>query len=214
MVEERLTPEEKLLKIIESPSLAKKRGPSFSRIKTASKHRIKLWIKSLGKKENFLKIFKLKNLNKVLIGISCFLTFFLIFDFYRQRDLLEKRFLSIEKEKDRVKLKKKNSFSFKIDVLDALKEAKIRNIFSFVPPKKEKPKVEEEKEKDIKKILSNFKLVGIIWSQENPQIMIEDVQQNRTLLLGKGDQVGLVKVKEIYMDRVVVEIEGKEWELR
>jgi len=187
-MEERVTPEEKLLKIIENPTLARRRRLSFSKIKSASTHRLKLWRKSLGKKESFLKLFRLKNFNRVLIGFCSFFTFFLIFDFYRQRNLLEKRFLSIEEEEKKVKLEEKEDFPFQFDLLDMFKEAKRRSVFSFVPPKKEEPQVKKDLRKQTREIVNNFKLVGIIWSQEKPQVMIEDIQQNRTLLLGKGEK--------------------------
>lgn len=66
---------------------------------------------------------------------------------------------------------------------------------------------------DIAEKISNLKLVGVIWSN-NPQVMIEDVKGNRTYLLSIGEEMGEIKVKKIFMDKVVLEIEGQEEELR
>ena len=44
--------------------------------------------------------------------------------------------------------------------------------------------------------------------------MIENTRDNKTSLLSVGEQIEMIRIKSIYMDRVVLETEGQEWELR
>ena len=60
---------------------------------------------------------------------------------------------------------------------------------------------------------TNVKLVGIIWS-DHPQAMLEDTQEQKTYLLGPGEQIGDVTIKKILQDKVILGNHEREWELR
>jgi hypothetical protein len=60
----------------------------------------------------------------------------------------------------------------------------------------------------------DFRLVGIAWS-EDPDVMIEDTKNQRTLFLKKGQIFGTdIKLKAVYKDRVVLSYGGEDIELR
>jgi type II secretory pathway component PulC len=60
----------------------------------------------------------------------------------------------------------------------------------------------------------NLKLVGISWSND-PDVMIEDTQNHRTLFLKKGRLINNeIKVEAIFKDKVVLSYQGEEIELR
>ncbi|KPK99245.1 MAG: hypothetical protein AMJ95_00435 [Omnitrophica WOR_2 bacterium SM23_72] len=60
----------------------------------------------------------------------------------------------------------------------------------------------------------DFRLVGIAWS-EDPDVMIEDTANQRTLFLKRGQTFGNdVKLKAVYKDKVVLGFGQEEIELR
>ena len=97
-----------------------------------------------------------------------------------------------------------------VNIEEVLAQAKRRNVFTFLP---EPSQAQASLAPDITEMLSNFKLVGIIWSN-SPQAMIENPKEQRTFLLSQGEQIGQVKIKKIFQDKVVIEVEGQEQELR
>lgn len=60
--------------------------------------------------------------------------------------------------------------------------------------------------------VAEFRLVGILWS-DRPQTMIENVPEQKTYLLNQGDMIGNFRVKDVLKDKVVLEKNGKVWEL-
>jgi type II secretory pathway component PulC len=61
---------------------------------------------------------------------------------------------------------------------------------------------------------ANLKLVGVLWSENNPQAMVEDTVEQKTHLLAVGDQVAHLTVKAITKDKVILAREDRVWELR
>jgi hypothetical protein len=60
----------------------------------------------------------------------------------------------------------------------------------------------------------DYRLVGISWSND-PDVMIEDTANQRTLFLKRGQVFGNnVKINAVYKDRVILGFEGEEVELR
>jgi len=89
-----------------------------------------------------------------------------------------------------------------------LEKVNARNIFKpYVPKAAEKAAV-----LGVVQLMSKYKLVGIAWLDvpETASIMIEDVQNNKTLFLKQGEQLGGVTVKAIYTDRAVFSHENEE----
>lgn len=61
-------------------------------------------------------------------------------------------------------------------------------------------------------LVKNLYLVGI--AQDNElNVMIEDKKSGKTFFLKRGDHFYQLKIKKILVDRVVLEFEGKEFEL-
>jgi type II secretory pathway component PulC len=66
---------------------------------------------------------------------------------------------------------------------------------------------------EIQEAVKNLKLVGISWS-ENPDAMIEDSRAMRTFFVKRGQMLGEFKVKAIYKDKVILEYNNEEIELK
>jgi len=58
-----------------------------------------------------------------------------------------------------------------------------------------------------------FHLVGIVIDRENPQAIIEDVEEGESFFLNVGDRLGDAILKKISEDRVVFQAQGQEVEL-
>jgi len=206
---EHITPEEKLLKIIENPGTEKKsiyplqKKSSKGFLSGSSKLKEKFAAK------NLIKYASVNNLTKTIIILSLCFTLFLFIDFIKSSVSVKGRLESIkasEADKDKSTASK---VSPKAELSEALVNAKNRNMFTFLPPKSQSV-VEVE---DLSRVLADIKLVGILWS-DNPQAMVENNKEQKTYLLNKGDQFGKFKIKKIFQDKVILESGNQEWELR
>lgn len=61
-------------------------------------------------------------------------------------------------------------------------------------------------------LLENYSLSGII-SGNNPQAIVVDKKSNKSYFLNKGQYLNNFKIVEIYEDKIVLELDGKEFEL-
>lgn len=61
-------------------------------------------------------------------------------------------------------------------------------------------------------LLENYSLSGII-SGKNPQAIVVDKKTNKTYFLDKGQYLNNFEVIEIYEDKIILELDGKEFEL-
>ncbi|OPX30310.1 MAG: hypothetical protein B1H08_02110 [Candidatus Omnitrophica bacterium 4484_171] len=93
-----------------------------------------------------------------------------------------------------------------------LNEAKNRDIFNIVTAKQPEPK-ETKNIQAIAKKTSYLKLVGISWSN-NPDAMIEDTRAKKTLFVKEGDLINNILVKKILRDKVILNLEGENIELK
>ena len=205
-MEKKATPEEKLLRLIESPGKDIKDARPIRR-----GFRFNLsWIKKvkLPKVSLTPSLFNLKTINRILAVLFLVITIYLIFDFVKGRPNLNQIYASgaLGRRQDI----KTSSGSQMANLSEYLTQINKRDIFHFVPLKEEES-VPTAKEAMIS-LVSNLKVVGIIWSK-NPQAMIEDKQENKTLLLNQGDTIGQLKIKQILRDRVILVYEDQEMEL-
>jgi len=208
MAEKKQTPEEKLLRLIENPThdtkeiKPLKKGLSFSLS----------WIKKLSLlkvKDKFkLSLFNLKTLNKAIAVISLVMIIYLVFDFVKGRPNLDQIYAS--SALGHRQEMRPSSGSQMLNLSEYLSQIDKRDIFHFTPLK-EKEHIATAKEILIS-LSGNLKLVGIIWGKF-PQAMIEDKQENKTLLLNQGDTIGKIKIKQILRDRVIINYEDQEAEL-
>lgn len=212
---ENITPEEKLLKLIENPAAARSTKGQVKKIRF-SLPTIKGLVKALknikiGANARKLEhLVNLRSLNKTLIVLSSLFSVYLIFDFVKARPNLD-----MLNSGQRIKQAKDTGalFGNNLALADYLAQVNKRDIFHFPPPKKEEP---DKTKETINSLINNLRLVGIIWSS-NPQVMIEDKEENKTWILKQGDEIlkakGKIKIKEIFKDRAILSFEGQEIEL-
>ncbi|MDD3150755.1 MAG: hypothetical protein PHV68_07955 [Candidatus Gastranaerophilales bacterium] len=209
-----ISPEEKLLKIIENPSAALFKNPDsgskrnvFGEVNSSLTR-----LKSLfDDKEKLRSYFNLGLLNKAIICSCVLITVFLIFDFFKGGSDTRKRLIKLNSSAAAKADKKESQVSIPEErISEIMRKVAKRNIFTLSPAASETA----PRDIDYSKIISDLKLVGILWS-DNPQAMIEDSKNKRTCLLSNGDQISDMKVKKIYSEKVILTgKDNKEWELR
>lgn len=69
-----------------------------------------------------------------------------------------------------------------------------------------------DEEKVIADTIANLSLLGII-KGDSPQAIIEDKKNQRSYFLSKGESLGEIKIIEIFENKVVIGLKGKEYEL-
>ncbi|MGE5279546.1 MAG: hypothetical protein ACM3L6_02225 [Deltaproteobacteria bacterium] len=220
MPEPNLTPEENLLRIIESPGQAPRGGRGMGRPGAAFDLRGRgraLRKTFLGKAE---KLLTLRAANILLATAGGVATLFLVVDFWvglPRPDFIE----GLEAQARATDL---GDLSVgQIDPLSVyLQDIKGRNMFALTAaaPKSDQGQAttpEELKNQAIQAaiqdIITNYKVVGIIWS-EAPQAVIEDVKGGDTFMVNRGSMVKVARVKDILKDRVILSYDGMDVELR
>ena len=205
--------DEKLLKLIEnSHALPKIRHVGF---------------KFGGRKPSFklssLKVkfkFTLSGLNKILFIFGVLVTIIFLYVFWKGSSSTMFEFLSLTSDAAFGKKAARDNITGVVSLLEYSNIFKHRNI--FIPPEVKIEEVDEagsEQKLKLDDLVKNLKLVGIIWSA-NPEAMIEDATETRTLLLKKGDSFGknLFKVKSVLRNSVVLDVfvagKNMEYELR
>jgi len=210
ILKDNITPEERLLKIIESPGIQKAKVYLGAKAKAINLKTLISRIKNFRFDKNIIKKIDLRLANKIAASFCGFITLFLIFDFFRVGANLKSRFEKTLQASKVAIIEEKKVTLTNVDIEEVLAQAKRRNVFTFLPAP---AKAEASLSPNITEIISNLKLVGIIWSN-SPQAMIENAKEQRTFLLSQGEQIGQVKIKKIFQDKVVIEVEGQEQELR
>lgn len=212
---DRLTPEEKLLKIIEDPASVVGRRKFFQSKNQPKKKKLPdpkiLMSKIKGFRINkaSLKRFDLPLANKIAIVICSMFTIFLFLSFIKDSIGFKKHFTKLIAEASVVSTKDENLPNLDVKEADLLQEARRRNMFSFLPPETKTEVFTTE----VPTVITNFKLVGILWS-DNPQAMIEDTKEQKTFLVNTGDEISQLKIKRIFRDKVILGKDEREWELR
>lgn len=212
-MQERKTPEEKLLKIIENP-LNIRRPASAAGFKGRAKAKglasIKAWFVQIkSDKKELRSFFAIHNINKGMAGLCVLLTFFGLFNFISESSAFRVRMESLIKNPAILEAGLKEKYPVAWGLSEMQNELKRRNIFSFLPPQSEVPLMPAA----VAQTISNLKLVGILWS-DNPQVMIENAQEQKTYLLSAGEQIGQIKIKKILRDSVIIGKDEQEWVLR
>jgi hypothetical protein len=224
-----ITPEERLLKIIESPTgeIPRRRPlPAAKQQANASFNVDKIIAALKGMRINKDTFKNLKNIdlalvNKIAICACGLITFIWLVVSIRDSFALRARF-------DRIKTGSSMSASsgelapdINVNIDGLLAAARSHNIFAALPVTQasqgsrqaQGPGGASTGAVSIASASADVKLVGIIWS-DNPQAMLEDTKDQKTYLLAAGESVGNFKVKEIFQNKIIVESQGKEFELR
>lgn len=210
MVEPGMTPEEKLLRIIESPGEASRNLPRARMNVGAGGLFLKAWL--AHSRSQFKKSLTLKVVNQAVAALCVLMTICLFIDFWMgmpNTAMIQR----LEKA-----AKKANLGNISIEALNPLSlylsEIGQHNIFllsqtAAPPPVPQQPAVSDA----LKAMIQTFRVVGIIWS-DVPQAIIEDSQEGRTYFLNRGSLLKDVRVKEILRDRVILSYDNQEIELR
>ena len=204
MKKDDLTPEEKLLKIIENPGMVeKKKALPITRNIDA----LRSWFATFDIKAIMPKRVDIKTVNKVLAVLCILVTLFLISDLLNGR-VVFKRKLNKILAGTAVSTAAGRTTIPDVKPEDLIAGTKKRNIFTL-----EAEKAKPISRSDIAGAAVELKLVGILWS-ENPQAMVEDTRAQKTYLVSAGDKIGTVNVKSILIDKVVLSKDTEEWDLR
>lgn len=207
MDKDNITPEEKLLKIIESPDTHKQRISPERNKRNKSAGIPGSWLNKFSINKEKLKRFNLKTANKISVGICVVWTVFSVSDFFKLKIQLDNRYKKIIDGAAVSPVEPRRLFIPDVQLNSLQEQIRKRNIFTFLP----KPEVTEAAA--VNDEIANLKLVGVIWS-DNPQAMIEDLAGKGTYLVNQGEKIGELKVKKIFKEKVILSKEDKEWQLR
>lgn len=98
-----------------------------------------------------------------------------------------------------------------------LNKVKARNLFGFAnEPEEEKAAFKEKLKQEpteLEKMVKSFKLVGISWSND-PDAIIEDEKAKKTYFIKTGHKINEISVQAIYRDKVILHYRSQEVELR
>ncbi|MFH1460104.1 MAG: hypothetical protein ABIG64_07025 [Candidatus Omnitrophota bacterium] len=216
MAQPKRTSEDRLLEIIENPATPLKKVPrSYS--KSGIKQQINLLLKRIPlKKETLLKLLNFQVLNKILIFICVSLTIFFVVDFQRTKINLEKNLKNQDINAQSLYIQQAQDNILPVDFNKMIEYANMRNIFTFLLPVKHVETGEDvsQEYQELSKLIANFVLVGIIWSEENPQAIIEDKKTERTYLIEAGSKLEEFDVQKVFSDSVVVSVGENEWTIK
>ncbi|MFH1093919.1 MAG: type II secretion system protein N [Candidatus Omnitrophota bacterium] len=98
-----------------------------------------------------------------------------------------------------------------------LNKVKARNLFGFADePEEEKIAFKEpakQEPTELEKMVKSLKLVGISWSND-PDAIIEDENAKKTYFVKTGHKINEISVQAIYRDKVILHYLSQEVELR
>lgn len=212
------TSDERLLKIIEGSNESRRAGVNIPGVKKPLGHPVGFKFNLAGLKNIFKDLkFNLAKINTVLIGLGIFLTLIFIYTLFSTPAISKSnaayftpadsaaivKFISVGEAQG---LMRKN-----------IGGESLRRDF-FLPANLKVGSITAGENADVLEALKDFKLVGIIWSQ-NPEVMIENAKDSRTYTLKKGESFNeQFKIKEILRNSAILEVNldsgTREYELR
>ncbi len=207
-----LTPEENLLRIIESPAEAA-RG---MRQRPRPPFDAKLYLQMVRAKygDSIQRLATVRSLNIAFFAAASVATLFLFVDFWLGMPKAE----ILERLEASAKTSGVGDLSIEQLKPQALYMQEItgRNIFALAetPAATQAAAAQTPAQNPVvENIITAYRVVGIIWS-ETPQAILEDVKGGGTQLINRGSVVKGVRVKDILKDRVIMSYDGKDVELR
>ena len=211
MAEEKITPEEKLLKIIENPAIEKSKGRAGAAKSIAvPAPAFAAFLRGLLANKEISRYISLQTANKALAVVCACLTVYALYNYLAFNNGLAKKYEKITTDTAVYKPSAQTMVIPEVNAEDLISDYRARNIFSFTPPGVAEKSAQQ---KDISQLASNLKLVGVIWS-DTPQAMIEDAQGGKTYLVSAGEYVGQLKINKITRNSVFIGKDQEEWELR
>ncbi|HQP91089.1 MAG TPA: type II secretion system protein N [Candidatus Omnitrophota bacterium] len=220
MADQNLTPEEKLLRMIETPQGGPPPRPMNQRHRSLQDLTLnwKFLYEKYSKviKERYQDYVNFRTGNILLFSICAVATIYFALDFI----LGAPRANAISQIQ--TSAKKIDMGDLSLEELAPLsiftQEISQRNIFAL-PEAEVKTAVTQSAEQTqttaevAADATADLKLVGIIWS-DIPQAMIEDSKEQRTHLVSRGNTIKDARVKEILKDRVILSYDSQDVELR
>jgi hypothetical protein len=200
------TSDERLLKLIEGSSDAKRRqnGQQVPKKTLTGMLPGKLNLNSLKAWKGFKP--KLFDLNRGLIGFAGLITIIFVYSLF-SGPVISKSTAAYFSPADAASVSKVISAIQTQGLMrkNILGQDIKRNI--FVPSGSKSSAYTQQEGMDLTEQVKDLKLVGIVWSA-NPEIMIENAKDSRTYLLKKGDSFNndKIKVKEISRNSAILEI--------
>ena len=222
-----LTPEKRLLKLIEEPQSEKPEGPGKKRVPWHASFSLPVVKSRLGqareRASSFLKrskvSFDIRTLNGIVTGIIVLLGIVLFMNTLYEMKALNSNILTDQLIVTASKMFDMMPLETKDRAADLLQNSQdSRNI--FLPFGKRVKETEPEKANNSSKLLEmtkTLKLTGISYNPENPDrafCMIEDLAKSITVFLRAGDQVSGLKVAKINPTTVTLEFQGETIEMR
>ncbi|MBU2103052.1 MAG: hypothetical protein ABH865_05585 [Candidatus Omnitrophota bacterium] len=215
------TPEKNLLNLIETPSsraplsTATIKHHGFSLFSPAAlKGRFSFLRNSLksGFKLPDFSQFDVKLLNGILRIVIVVLTVYFLLSLAGSMADLRKGF-TVTSEEGVKGVEEPAAISFLKAASYYLDKARQRDIFTMGLRKVSAPGGKVSVSRIIEET-KDFRLVGISWSAD-PDVMIEDIKNKRTLFLKKGQLIdNKIKLKSVFKDKVLLSYGGEEIELR
>lgn len=217
MPQDRLTPEERLLKVIDNPQAAK--PGAFGRLTPQAPSLTGLWLwasaRLKGRQVASHPLVTLRMVNRGLVAVGALVTLAWAIDFFSMQSQYQARLEMVERTQLVAPTQTKSVSLPSLDFSEVLNQTKQRNMLTLLPPKVDAPPPVQKEVEDLTPQANDLKLVGVIWS-ETPQAMIEQAKEGKTSLVGQGERIGPFRVTEILKDKVVLGLETGEqtWELR
>ena len=233
MVNQKVTPEERLLRLIESEH---KKEPGEKSSGKASPWSVRTWGRGLfsrrpGPSGIFSRMrvspeFHLQWVNRILIVLLVLVVAGIVFNANNTREIPQNLIDPIDVPQSAdigEPLENPRTASLK-PLADYLKVVEKRSLFLPAPlPKPEKPVVQKEPPplqkppppdplKILRERVKSLKLVGISWG-ERPTAMIEDTVTKETSFIRVGEVINEVEVKAILKDRAILSYGGAEYDL-
>lgn len=214
-----LTPEKQLLKLIEEPqsavALKGAAGPSKVSARAVAGQWRFLSGNLLARAEKFMKAPDIGVIN-FLLGLLAFLVgaYFVASSIILARRLSELPNFSFSPAK-KAAAQVFSPVSGLKTLSFYLEKAQARDLFHLGPKKEEAPaaSTEQVSAKTQEEIFGKYRLVGISWS-DNPDAMIENTTQGKTYFLKRGQSLDNARVSAIFKDKVILNYNGQEFELR
>lgn len=164
----------------------------------------------------FLYTLSVKRLIKIVVVFGVILTSYLIFDFFNQKAILEKRLAIVKAGVKPINSWGQEKPAFVVALEKNLRKGMDGNIFAFVPGTTLKAVMNKEMEWVTKaeSRIQQLTFVGVWWDEGVPQVLIEDSADNESYALKQGQSLETFTIKTITEDSVVLEKKDKEWILQ
>jgi len=212
------TSDERLLKIIEGSNESRRAQVNTPRAKKPLGQAAGFKFNLAGLK-NIFKDLKLNlvKINIALIGSGVFLTLIFIFVLFSAPAISKSNAAYFTPVDSAAVLKFISAGQAQGLMRKNIGSESLRRNF-FLPANLKVESGTEQENAEVLEKLKDFKLVGIIWSQ-NPEVMIENAKDSRTYTLKKGESLNEeFKIKEISRNSAILEVNSssgtREYELR